>query len=331
MISDSPFGGRHARLLGVGSYRPRRIVGNDEICTYIDSSDEWIQERSGIKTRRWAGEGESIVDMGCAAALSALEMAGLEPSDIDMVILASCTVPQTIWPTAGQIQGRLGTKSPAFEINSTCGGFCYALGIARDLVRGGTVDNVLVIASERLTDVMDPHDRSTMFILADGAGAVVMGPSDFPGVGPVSWGADGEKGEALCLTPTWIEYRNDPTLPTPSLRMQGQRIFRWAVEVLPGVLMDALDKAGVKPDDLDVFIPHQANERIIDSVLKVAGLPSDLPVARDIVETGNTSAASVPLAMHRMLTEGTAHSGDLALLLGFGGGLSYASQVVVLP
>jgi 3-oxoacyl-[acyl-carrier-protein] synthase-3 len=199
------------------------------------------------------------------------------------------------------------------------------------MIRGGNATRVLVVGVEKLSDLVDLDDRSIAFIFGDGAGAVVVGPSDTPAISPVVWGSDGSQADAIMQDVFWTTLRDEPGHKFPSLRMSGQQVFRWAVFEMSKVAQQALDEAGVSASDLDVFIPHQANMRITDAMTKKIGLPDSVRVARDIAETGNTSAASIPLAMARMLEQGDARSGDLALLIGFGAGLVYSAQVVVLP
>jgi 3-oxoacyl-[acyl-carrier-protein] synthase-3 len=324
-------GAAHARILGVGGYRPSRIVTNAEICERIDSSDEWIRERSGIESRRWAAPEESVVDMCVAAAGKAIAQAGIRPEQVGAVIVATVTHPLQTPSAAADVTHRLGaTDAAAFDISAACAGFCYGVTMANDMVRGGSAEHVLVIGCEKLSDFTDSYDRSTAFIFGDGAGAVVVGPSDEPGIGPTVWGSDGSQYDAITQRASWIDVR-DHNVDFPHLTMQGQKVFRWAVWQMAPVARKALEAAGVEPDDLGAFIPHQANMRIIDAMIKTLKLPDHVPVARDIAETGNTSAASIPLAMERMLEAGEAKSGDTALLIGFGAGLVYAAQVVVLP
>jgi 3-oxoacyl-(acyl-carrier-protein) synthase III len=322
---------RSAAILGIGAYRPRRSVSNEEICGLIDSSDEWIRARSGIVTRGWAAEDETLEVMATAAAAEALAAAGIEAASLGMILVASCTDGQPIWPLSTRVAARLGTEAPALAINATCAGFCYGLGLARDLVRVGTAEHVLVVGVERMTDVVDPSDRATSFIFADGAGAVLVGRAERDGIGPVVWGSDGDRGEVLTLVPDWTQYRNDPGLGAPAVSMQGRRIFKWAAEHVPGVAEAACKAAGVSLGDIDVFVPHQANHRITEALVKTLDLGDTVVVADDIISTGNTSSASIPLAVHRLLAQGRARSGDVALLVGFGGGLAYAGQVVTLP
>jgi 3-oxoacyl-[acyl-carrier-protein] synthase-3 len=323
---------RHSRILGVGACRPSHVVTNEEICTLIDSSDEWIRERSGIVTRRWAAADETVVDMAVAAGGKALAHAGIAPDDIGLVLVATVTHSYQTPAAAADVAHRLGAnRAAAADLSAACAGFCYGIAMASDAVRTGSADHVLVIGVEKLTDYIDKSDRSTVFLFADGAGAAVVGPSGEPGIGPVAWGADGSQRDAIEQVPSWAELRADPTQRWPALRMKGQQVFRWAVWQMVPVARQALDLAGVTAADLDAFIPHQANMRITDAMIKALKLPPSVPVARDIAESGNTSAASIPLAMARMLESGEVKSGGTALLVGFGAGLVYAAQVVALP
>jgi 3-oxoacyl-[acyl-carrier-protein] synthase-3 len=325
-----PRGAEHARILGVGGNRPSRVVTNAEICELIDSSDEWIRERSGIETRRWAAPDESVIDMSVAAAGKAIAQAGIRPEQVSAVLVATVTHPLQTPSAAAAVADRLGaTDAAATDLSAACAGFCYGVSLANDMVRGGSAEYVLVVGCEKLSDFTDSYDRSTAFIFGDGAGAVVIGPSDEPGIGPTIWGSDGSKYDAITQRASWIDVR-DHAVDFPHLTMKGQAVFRWAVWQMAPVAQQALEKAGVSADDLDAFIPHQANMRITDALIKILKLPAHVPVARDIRETGNTSAASIPLAMERMLREGEAPHGGLALLIGFGAGLSYAALVVTL-
>jgi 3-oxoacyl-[acyl-carrier-protein] synthase-3 len=326
-----PSGAPHARILGVGGYRPERVVPNSELVERIDSSDQWIRERSGIVSRRWAAADETVVDMAEAACRQALEAAGLDPSRIGAVLVATVTHPFQTPSAASLLTYRLGaTPAAAMDISAACAGFCHGVALAGDMVRGGSAEYVLVVGVEKLSDFTDLNDRGTAFIFGDGAGAVVIGPSDTPGIGPTVWGSDGEQWDVIRQRESWISVRDRQT-DWPHITMAGQTVFRWAVWQMAPIAQQALEKAGISADQLDAFIPHQANMRIIDSMIKALHLPAGIPVARDIAETGNTSAASIPLAMERMLREGEAPHGGLALLIGFGAGLSYAAQVVTLP
>jgi 3-oxoacyl-[acyl-carrier-protein] synthase III len=324
-------GAPHARILGLGGYRPSRVVTNEEICERIDSSDQWIRERSGIESRRWAAPDESVTDMCVAAAGKAIAQAGITPAQVGAVIVATVTHPLQTPSAAAAVAHRLDTENAAaFDVSAACAGFCYGVSMANDMVRGGSAEHVLVIGCEKLSDFTDSYDRSTAFIFGDGAGAVVIGPSDEPGIGPTIWGSDGSEYDAITQRASWIDVR-DHNVEFPTLTMQGQKVFRWAVWQMAPVATKALEAAGITSDQLDAFIPHQANLRIIDAMVKTLKLPDHVPVARDIREAGNTSAASIPLAMERMLESGEVKSGGLALLIGFGAGLVFAAQVVRLP
>ena len=320
-------GAQHARILGVGGYRPARIVTNEEICERIDSTDEWIRERSGIVTRRFAAPDESVVDMSLAAAGKAMAHAGIDADQVGCVILATVTHPLQTPSAAADVAQRLGTKAPAFDISAACAGFCYGVSMANDMVRGGSAKYVVVIGCEKLSDFTDSFDRSSAFIFGDGAGAVVIGPSETPGIGPTVWGSDGSQYDAITQRASWIDVR-DHQVDFPMLTMQGQKVFRWAVWKMAPVARQAMDAAGVAAEDLDAFIPHQANMRITDAMIKALKLPAHVPVARDIAETGNTSAASIPLALAEGLDQGRVADGDLVLLVGFGAGMTTASAVL---
>ncbi|HZP50893.1 beta-ketoacyl-ACP synthase III, partial [Actinocrinis sp.] len=301
-------------------------------CQLIDSSDEWIRTRTGIQERRWATAEETVGVMSLAAAGKALASAGIEPERIGCVVISTVTHLSQTPSLAADVANQLGAiNAAAFDISAACAGFCHGLALAQDMIRGGSAEYVLVIGVERLSDLTDMNDRSTAFIFGDGAGAAVVGPSQTPGIGPVVWGADGGQLDAIGQTFSWDALRHQPDLGFPALRMSGQQVFRWASYQMVPVAKKALERAGITADQLDAFIPHQANMRITDAMIKALKLPEHVPVARDIATQGNTSAASIPLAMERMLEEGEAPHGGAALLIGFGAGLVYAAQVVVLP
>ncbi|MGY1845266.1 beta-ketoacyl-ACP synthase III [Modestobacter sp. SYSU DS0875] len=310
-----------AQILGLGGYRPRRRVTNAELETVMDTNDEWIQTRVGIAERRWASEDETLVEMAVAAGGKALAASGLAPDQVDLVIVASASLTAPIPGIGPQVAHRLGIPRPgAFDLNAGCAGFCYALGTASDAIRTGDARHVLVVGVERLTDVTDLTDRSTAVIFADGAGAAVVGPSDEPGIGPVAWGSDGDQYTAIEIA-----------AGRSTMTMAGQAVYRWATTKLTATLEEAMESAGVTAADIDVFAPHQANLRIIESMSKKLGFGPDTVIARDIVQSGNTSAASVPLALTALVESGEAKSGDLALVLGYGAGLTFAGQVLRLP
>ncbi len=338
-----------SRIHGVGSFRPDVIVTNDDVCQWIDSSDEWIQQRTGIVTRARAGEDTSLLDMAEGASREALASAGIEASQIGAVIVSTVTFPYATPSAAAALADRIGaTPAPAFDISAACAGYCYGVAQADALVRSGMAEYVLVVGAEKLSDVIDNHERTISFLLGDGAGAVVIGPSDIPGISPSVWGSDGSKWSAIGMTHSQLDLR-DAVLQAesspegtalvagteaqlwPTLRQDGQTVFRWAVWEMAKMAKQALADAGVTAEDLAAFIPHQANMRIIDEMVKQLKLPESVVVARDIATSGNTSAASIPMAMDRMLKESPELSGGLALQIGFGAGLVFGAQVVVLP
>lgn len=328
----NPGGAAHARLYGIAGYRPSRVVTNAEIVDQIDSSDEWIRTRSGIIERRWAEPHETVQMMSVEASRKALANAGVDPADVDAVVVATVSHLMQTPAVATLVAEELGaTPAAAFDISAACAGFCFAVGLGSDMVRSGSAHHVLAIGVERLSDITDPTDRGTAFIFADGAGAAVIGPSDTEGIGPVVWGADGARYDLIRQSESWDEIVAQARPAMPALRMDGNPVFRWASYEMAKVAQQALDRAGITVDDLDVFVPHQANMRITDAMAKALKLPEHVVIARDIAYQGNTSAASIPLAASALLEKGEAKSGDLALFIAFGAGLAYAAQVVVLP
>jgi 3-oxoacyl-[acyl-carrier-protein] synthase III len=319
-----PEGSRGSRILAFGGYQPANVLTNETLAGTVDTSDEWIRSRVGIESRRLASPDESVADMAVAAGGKALAASGLPAADIDLVIVATCTPEVMIPNTAATVATRLGINAPgAYDLNAACAGFCYALGTASDAVRAGSSRNVLVIGAEKLSQWVDWTDRSTCIIFADGAGAAVVGPvtdpDEGPGIGPVVWGSDGGMADKI-----FIADRNS------FIVQEGQAVFRWATTALHPVARAACERAGVDPADLAAFVPHQANLRIIESIARRLGAPQ-ARVADDIVYSGNTSSASIPLALAAMIERGEIGSGDKVLLLGFGAGISYAAQVITVP
>ncbi|WP_395106165.1 beta-ketoacyl-ACP synthase III [Actinomadura sp. SCN-SB] len=309
-----------SRILAFGDYQPARVVTNDELAETVDTSDEWIRTRVGIASRRIAGPEEGIVEMAVHAAGKALAGSGLGPGDIDLVVLATCSAESPMPAHAPQVASRLGIDAPgAFDLNAACAGFCYALGAADAAVRAGTARNALVIGAEKMSAWLDWSDRSTSIIFADGAGAAVVTGSAEPGVGPVVWGSDGDHHDKII-----IPDRN------AFIRQEGQAVFRWATGAIAPVALEACERAGVAPSDLAAIVPHQANLRIVDAIARKVKATNAV-VADDIVHSGNTSGASIPLALSRMIERGDVPSGAPALLVGFGAGLAYAAQVIQIP
>ena len=325
-------GAQNVGLLSVAAYRPGRVVTNDEICQTIESSDEWIYSRTGIKNRRFAGPDESAVTMACEAGRRACAAAELSGSDIDAVIVATSTNFRNTPPCGPQVATEIGAQGiPAFDIAAGCAGFGYALGVAADMIRAGSANRILVVGSEKLSDAIDMTDRGNAFIFADGAAGVVVGPAEEQGIGPTVSGSDGEQSSAIVQDHSWIDFAENPSGPRPFLRMEGQTVFRWAAFQMVDVGKRAIEAAGLTVDDIDVFIPHQANGRINELLAKGLELKPETVIAQDIQDAGNTSAASIPLAMYTLLDTGEAKPGSLALLLGYGAGLAYAAQVIRLP
>lgn len=320
-----------SKIYAIGAARGDLTVTNDDVAGPINSSDEWITQRTGIVTRTRASKDRSLMDMAVEASNEAIKKAGIQPSEIEAVIFSTITHPYQT-PSAATLLAELvgANPAPAFDISAACAGYCYGIAQADSLVRSGTANYVLVVGGEKLSDFIDPTDRSISFLLGDGAGAAIVGPSDTPGISKSVWGSDGSKWEAVGMTGSLLDFR-DGTAAWPTLVQEGQTVFRWAVWEMVKVAKEALEVAGVKAEDLNAIVMHQANERIIDEMAKQLALPDHVVVARDIKTSGNTSAASIPLAMHALLEQGQIKSGDLALQIGFGAGLAFGAQVVVVP
>ncbi|MFU8872997.1 beta-ketoacyl-ACP synthase III [Micromonospora sp. SL4-19] len=311
-----------SRIVAMGHYQPSRVVTNDELAQLVDTNDEWIRDRVGIVTRRIAGD-ETVADMATAAAGKALANSGLTAADIDLVVVATCTSVDRSPNVACRVAAKLGVTAPAaYDVNTACSGFAYALGTVDHAIRAGAARNAIVIGAEKLSDFTDWNDRSTCIIFGDGAGAAVVtatAEGEPAGVGPVVWGSVPEKSDAVRIE-GWRPY----------IAQEGQAVFRWATTALAPLALEACEKAGVAPSELAAFVPHQANARIIDGIVKRLNIP-DAIIAKDIVESGNTSAASVPLALSKLVERREVPAGAPVLLFGFGGGLTYAGQVVRCP
>lgn len=313
-----------SRIVGLGHYRPDRVVTNDELSKIMDTNDEWIQSRVGVAERHFGGEHDTVASMGAIAGGKALADAGLDPGDIDTVMVATCTQETQVPHASTQIAAALGISAPgSFDLNAACAGFCYALAAADHAIRAGSAKNVLVVGSEKLTAWTDPVDRATAIIFGDGAGAAVVSASDEAGIGPVAWGSDERQTQAIR-----IESRDATFI------QEGQAVFRWATSAIAPVAIRAVDQAGLSLADIDVLVTHQANLRIVEAIAKkliAAGARPDLRVAKDIITSGNTSSASIPMALDRMRESGGISPGELVLAVGFGAGLTYAGQVFQCP
>jgi 3-oxoacyl-[acyl-carrier-protein] synthase III len=322
-----------SRITGIGGYRPARIVTNAELVDAIDSSDEWIRERTGIQERRFARIDETVSDMAVHAGQAALADAGVDAAELDLVLVATATHPYQTPDASMGVAHRLGAlNAGTFDVGAACSGFAYALTTASDAVLTGQAKKVLVIGSDKMTDYLDLTDRGTAFIFGDGAGAVVVEAADHVGIGPTVWGNTGELADAITMTHDWVSFRTAPEgTPYPSLVMQGQTVFRWALSGMVDVANEAVTQAGLELADLAAFVPHQANMRITDALVRGLHLPESVVVARDIITNGNTTAGTIPLALEKLREEGTYAKGGYALLLGFGAGLAYAGVVVELP
>ncbi|MGX1703375.1 beta-ketoacyl-ACP synthase III [Microbacterium sp. NPDC055357] len=324
-------GPAHTRIYAYGAARGEISVPNEDLIGPIDSSDEWIRQRTGIVTRTRAVKETTAIEMATDAAREAVERSGIDPAQIDAVLVATISNPRQTPSVSAIVADRIGANpAAAYDLNAACAGFAYGVAQGDALIRGGLANYAVVVGVEKLSDVVDPTDRSISFLLGDGAGAVVIGPSDTPGIGPTVWGSDGSKADAVTMNATLTQFR-DGEVPWPTLRQEGPTVFRWAVWEMVKVARQALDAAGIEASDLAAFVPHQANMRIIDEFAKQLKLPESVVVGRDIETTGNTSAASIPLATHRLLEEHPELSGGLALQIGFGAGLVFGAQVVVLP
>ncbi|MFE2979041.1 beta-ketoacyl-ACP synthase III [Streptomyces sp. NPDC059258] len=307
-------------IVSTGHYQPADVLTNDELSRRVETSDAWIRSRVGIETRHIAPPGESVDFMATQAAKHALGSGHLTPEDIDLVLVATCTAHDRSPNTAARVAAQLGiTGTAALDINVACSGFSHALATADHTIRAGAATKALVIGAEKLSDFTDWTDRSTCVLVGDGAGAAVVQASPEPMISPVVWGTVPEMSNAVRIEG-----------PGGTLAQEGQSVYRWTTTVLPGIARDVCERAGVTPEELSAVVLHQANLRIIESFVKRLGAVNAV-VARDVIESGNTSAASIPLALSKMLRSEDIPSGSPVLLFGFGGGLAYAGQVVRCP
>lgn len=317
-----------ATVRGVGHYLPRRIVENSEFEATLDTTDEWIRTRSGIERRHFAATGETTSAMGSLAAQAALKMAGLEPSDIDAIVLATSTPDLTFPSAASMIQHDLGMRNGfAFDVQAVCAGFVYALSNANALIVSEQAKRVLVIGAETFSKILDWEDRATCVLFGDGAGAVLLeaeegaGTSEDRGILSTDLHSDGQYRNLLYVD-GGVSQRN-----TGHLRMQGNQVFRHAVEKLADTANRAMEKAGVTPDDIDWIVPHQANIRIIQGTAKKMNVPMEKVVVT-VADHGNTSAASIPLALSVGVERGQISRGDLIVTEAIGGGLAWGSVLL---
>ncbi|MEW2487707.1 beta-ketoacyl-ACP synthase III [Streptomyces sp. NPDC048411] len=315
-----------SRVVALGHYQPAKVLTNDDLAAMVDTSDEWITSRVGIKTRHVGGPDEPVDEMATHAAAKALATAGLDPADIDLVLVATSTAIDRSPSMSARVAARLGMASPAvMDINVVCSGFTHALATADHAIRAGSATRALVIGADKMADIADWTDRSTCVLLGDGAGAAVVvadpqgGADAVPGIGPVLWGSVPEMGRAVRIEGT-----------PPRFAQEGQSVYRWATTQLPPIARKVCEKAGVAPEDLAAVVLHQANLRIIEPVARKIGAVNAV-IARDVVDSGNTSAASIPMALSKLVERGEVDSGAPALLFGFGGNLSYAGQVIRCP
>lgn len=309
-----------SRIAAVGHYQPAKVLTNEDLAGMVDTSDEWITSRVGIRTRHIAGPDEPVDELAAHAAAKALASAGLTPADIDLVLVATSTAVDRSPNMAARVAARLGVPRPAaMDINVVCAGFTHALATADHTVRAGAASRALVIGADKMSDVTDWTDRTTCVLVGDGAGAAVVEAADEPGVGPVLWGSVPEMGHA-------VRIEGEPA----RFAQEGQSVYRWATTRLPPLARQACERAGYAPADLAAVVLHQANLRIIEPLAEKLGAVNAV-IARDVCESGNTSAASIPLALSKLVERGAISTGDPVLLFGFGGNLSYAGQVVRCP
>lgn len=323
---------RYAHITGWGAHVPETVVTNDDLAQLVPTSDTWIRERTGIEQRRIAGEDEHTSTLGIKAGRQALERANLEPGHLQLVICCTSTPDYLMPNTASLIQDGLGaTHAGAFDLNAACSGFVYGLSVAAGMIRAGTVDNALVIGAETMSRVMDWTDRGTCVLFGDGAGAVVLQASERPGgVMATSLGSDGSGGDVLTVG---LGTRNQITPSRlaegegPFMKMAGSEVFRFATRIMNSVTREVVERAGLSMDDVDVIIPHQANTRILKAAAKQLGIPMSR-IYTNLHKYGNTSAASVPLAVVDAVEEGRLHAGDHIVMVGFGGGLTWGACLV---
>lgn len=316
-------------VTGIGSYLPAKTLTNAELSRMVDTSDDWIVERSGIRERHIVADGELTSDMAIAAAKQALEAGGIAAEEIDLIVLATATPDQTFPATATRVQAALGViKGAAFDIQAVCSGFIYALSVADNFLKAGQFQNALVIGAESFSKILDWEDRTTCVLFGDGAGAFVLsarsgnGTADDRGILSSHLHADGRYSDML-----YVDGGPSSTGTTGHVRMNGREVFRHAVTNMAAVVRETLEANGLSADDIDWVVPHQANKRIIDATAKKLGVP-DERVVQTVALHGNTSAASVPLAVDCALRDGRIKQGDLVLMEAMGGGFTWGAALV---
>ncbi|WP_314612452.1 beta-ketoacyl-ACP synthase III [Streptomyces stackebrandtii] len=314
------------RIAALGHYQPAKVLTNHDLAEIVDTDDAWITSRVGIRTRHVAGPDEPVDELAAHAAGKALAAAGLTPDDIDLVLVATSTAIDRSPNTAARVAARLGMTSPAtMDLNVVCAGFTHALATADHAVRAGGAHRVLVIGADKMTEVCDWTDRTTCVLVGDGAGAAIVEAVEggetgaAPGIGPVLWGSVPEMGNAVRIEGT-----------PPRFAQEGQSVYRWATQQLPALARKTCERSGIAPEELAGVVLHQANLRIIEPLAAKIGAVNAI-VARDVIDSGNTSAASIPLALAKLVERGELPSGAPVLLFGFGGNLSYAGQVIRVP
>ncbi|MFD5145980.1 beta-ketoacyl-ACP synthase III [Streptomyces sp. NPDC058401] len=310
-----------SRVVALGHYQPSKVLTNEDLAAMVDTNDEWIRSRVGIKTRHMAGPDEPVDELAYQAAGKALASAGLTPDDIDLVLVATSTAIDRSPNMAARVAAKLGMgSSPAvMDINVVCSGFTHALATADHAIRAGAATRALVIGADKMTEITDWTDRTTCVLTGDGAGAAVVEACEEPGIGPVLWGSVPSMGNAVRIEGT-----------PPVFAQEGQSVYRWTTSQLPPLARKVCEKAGITPEDLAAVVLHQANLRIIEPLAAKIGAVNAV-VARDVVDSGNTSAASIPMALSKLVERGEIPTGAPVLLFGFGGNLSYAGQVISCP
>ena len=318
-----------SRVIGTGAALPETIVTNDDLAKRVDTSDEWIRERSGIRQRHFVTEGEKTSDLALAASRAALKDAGIDAGELDMVICCTTTPDETFPATATVVQARLGmTRGAAFDLQAVCSGFIYGLSVADNMIRGGQAKTVLVIGAESMSRLLDFNDRTTCVLFGDGAGAVVLqahhgkGDNTDQGILNTQLFSDGRLHDML-----YVDGGPSSTRTTGFLRMQGKEVFRHAVTNISAAISASADAAGIPISDIDWFVPHQANQRILDGTAKKLGIPAERVVST-VALHGNTSAASVPLALETAVRDGRIKKGDLVLLEAMGGGFTWGAALI---